>query len=54
MQEYQKMYYTLFNAITDALELLERCAYQEAIIALMHAQQETEQAYMEAGEIQND
>ena len=50
MQEYRKMYYMLFNAVTDALELLEKRAYQEAAATLIHAQQEAEQVYMDAGE----
>ena len=50
MLDYQKMYYLLFNAVTDALELLETHAYREAITALIHAQQDTEQIFIVSGE----
>ena len=47
---YQKMYTTLFNAITDALELMEKGSPAEAAPLLKRAQQDTEEQYMEAGE----
>ena len=46
---YQKMYTTLFNAITDALELMEDREYDAARLRLMAAQQETEELYISAG-----
>ena len=45
---YQKMYATLFNAITDALELMEECRFDAARLKLMTAQQETEDFYISA------
>lgn len=47
---YQKMYTTLFNAITDALWLMEKGNSAEAIALLKQAQQSTEEQYIEAGE----
>ena len=45
---YQKMYYTLFNAITDALRLMEKENSAEAAALLRQAQQSTEEQYIEA------
>ena len=45
---YQKMYSPLFNAITDALWLLENKNSAEAIALLKQAQQSTEEQYIEA------
>lgn len=50
MEPYQKMYVTLFNAITDALELMENENSADAIALLKRAQQSTEEQYIEAGE----
>ena len=47
MPNYEKMYYTLFNAITDALWLMEAEQYSNAAICLATAQCETEELYME-------
>lgn len=47
---YKKMYLTLFNAITDALELMERGSSAGAADVLKRAQQSTEEIYMEGGE----
>ena len=44
------MYTTLFNAITDALWLMEKGSSAEAIALLKQAQQSTEEQYIEAGE----
>ena len=43
---YQKMYATLFNAVTDALELMEDRQFEAAHLKLMAAQRETEQIYI--------
>ena len=43
---YRKMYYTLFNAITDALEELECANYGTAKQRLIRAQQDTEEMYL--------
>lgn len=45
---YQKMYTTLFNAVTDALELLEARQLEAARLKLIAAQQETEEIYVSA------
>lgn len=47
---YQKMYATLFNAITDALRLMEKGSSAEAIALLKRAQQSTEDQYINSGE----
>lgn len=46
MPDYEKMYYTLFNAITDALRLMEQEQYADAAIRLAAAQCETEELYI--------
>ena len=46
MPNYEKMYYTLFNAITDALGLMEKEQYADAAIGLAAAQCETEELYI--------
>ena len=45
---YRKMYYSLFNHLTDAIELLQRMELAPAINLLMDAQQETEKLYIES------
>ena len=47
MVDYEKMYYTLFNAITDALRLMEAGQNVDAAIRLAAAQCQTEELYME-------
>ena len=47
---YQKMYTTLFNAITDALNMMEDQDYAAAKLRLMSAQREAEEIYISAGE----
>lgn len=46
MPDYQKMYTTLFNAITDALEEIEKQNIGLAREQLMAAQQKTEEIYI--------
>ena len=46
--DYQKMYTTLFNAITDALEQMESQNFGTAKETLITAQQEAEEIYMSA------
>ena len=46
MTDYKKMYSILFNAITDAVELFQKCQPLEAVEALKTAQQKTEEMYM--------
>ena len=47
---YEKMYFTLFNAITDALELLRQREWAEAARLLDRAQGQTEELFMEGEE----
>ena len=48
MTDYQKMYLTLFNAITDALAQIEKQNYGDAKDLLIAAQQKTEDIYITA------
>jgi len=45
---YKKMYYKLFNAVTDALEDMAQCNYGQARDRLMQAQADCEEIYMDA------
>ena len=46
--DYQRMYTTLFNAITDALTQLEAQNYGDVKDALIFAQQKAEEIYITA------
>ena len=48
MENYQKMYSTLFNAITDALAQIEKQNYGDAESTLIAAQQKAEEMYITA------
>ena len=48
MTDYQKMYTTLFNAVTDALKKMEMKNYGDAKELLISAQQKTEEIYITA------
>ncbi len=48
MPDYQKMYTTLFNAITDALEEMQKQNIGLAQERLIAAQQQTEDIYIGA------
>ena len=48
MPDYQIMYTTLFNAMTDAIENIEKCNYGTAKELLIQAQQKTEELYIDA------
>ena len=48
MTDYQKMYTTLFNAVTDALEKMEAQNYGDAKALLIAAQQKAEEIYITA------
>ena len=50
MADYQKLYTKLFNAITDALEELDRMNVGQARDILCRAQQEAEELYLDAEE----
>jgi len=43
---YQKLYSTLFNAITDAIEKIDALEIKDAKRILMQAQQKTEELYL--------
>lgn len=43
---YEKMYHRLFNAITDAMELMEQQKFQEAMFLLELATRDTEETYI--------
>ena len=47
MPDYQKLYTLLFNAITDALEAMDRQNFGTAKDLLIHAQQEAEERYID-------
>ena len=48
MENYQKMYSTLFNAITDALAQIVKQNYGDAKSTLIAAQQKAEEMYITA------
>ena len=50
MELYQRMYVLLFNAVTDAIELLQRDDFAAAAETLIMAQKETEELYIQSGE----
>ena len=47
MPDYQKLYTLLFNAVTDAVEELEKMNLGRAKELLISAQQQAEERYME-------
>ena len=50
MPDYEKLYFTLFNCLTDAIEELGKQNYESAIAILQAAQQQAEELYISAGE----
>ena len=48
--EYRELYFGLFNAITDALEEMEKLNFGAAKEILKQAQIDAEEAYLEQGE----
>lgn len=46
MPDYQKMYITLFDAITDAIESIQQDNYGTAKEVLIQAQQDAEELYI--------
>jgi len=46
MPDYQKLYTTLFNAITDAIEKIDALEIKDAKSVLMQTQQKTEELYL--------
>ncbi|MBQ4582767.1 MAG: hypothetical protein IJB04_05970 [Oscillospiraceae bacterium] len=47
---YRTMYYTLFNAVTDALNAMEQQNYGQARALLVAAQQQSEEIFMDSDE----
>ena len=47
---YEKMYFLLFNTLSDAIESIERFDYGRARELLITAQQQAEEEYIEQGE----
>ncbi len=47
---FRRMYFLLFNRITDAIEALQRGNVEEARTILICAQQEAEELYIEGKE----
>ena len=48
MTDYKAMYLLLFNAVTDALEKMDRQNYGAASALLIAAQQKVEELYMDS------
>ena len=48
--DYQKAYYHLFNAMTDAIESLKHANYGQALDILVRAQRTAEEAYLQSEE----
>ena len=48
--DYKKLYFHLFNAVSDALQAIEQQNYWQASAILIAAQQETEEMYMDAND----
>ena len=47
MPDYEKLYFYLFNRMTDVLECIEKNDYEQAKEIIIKAQQEAEELYME-------
>lgn len=50
MTDYKKLYFYLFNAITDAVRLLEAGKLNASVEMLKKAQEDTEEMYITQGE----
>ena len=48
MEHYKQMYYTLFNAVSKAIENIESANYGIAKAELIEAQQKTEEIFISA------
>lgn len=48
---YKKMYYRLFNALTEAMEHMLRMEYEEAYRILEKAQIDAEEIYLEGDQV---
>ena len=51
MNMYKDMYFTLFNALTDAIEEMEAQRFDQALHTLERAQQEAEERYLQGEEL---
>jgi len=51
MPDYEKMYYLLFNAVTDSLRRMEQMNFGTATEILKKAQIDCEEMYMEDGRL---
>ncbi len=54
MPNYEKMYFRLFNAVSDAIEEMDRCKYCAASEILIKAQLTCEELYLQAEDDSND
>ena len=50
MPNFEKLYHMLFNAMTDAVDCLERGETKAARLLLIRAQQQAEELYLAAEE----
>jgi len=50
MPNYEKLYLTLFNALTDAIESIDKANYGTARAILIDAQQKAEDIYIDSDE----
>ena len=50
MTNFRKLYFKLFAAMADAVELMEKKKYEQALRTLIRAQQEAEERYI-SGEV---
>ena len=50
MPDYEKLYYSMFNAVSEALEQLIKQNYGNGITLLKEAQWKCEEAYIESEE----
>ena len=44
--DFKKLYFTLFNTLSDAVEQIDNHECEEARLLLIHAQQEAEECYI--------
>ena len=51
MNIYKDMYFTLFNALTDAIEEMEAQQFDQALHTLEQAQQAAEERYLQGEEL---
>lgn len=54
MEDYKKLYFTLFNRVSEAVEAIEEQNFGKAKELLEIGQLEAEEAYIESGELSLD